>query len=220
MRAPLANPSFDPHDRVVALRDHTLLERNDRVVSDLYPFRTHVTATFGDIAHAQTHLILQQVEPIVRVEGMHLQLGVPDEHPRTSEARDVLLVVTGDVANVLAQEAFDALVELLHAIDVSLLHSIRAVGVARPRLELRYALGHLEVQGNVGHEVADDGKRAHWRQRDRLLWVEQIHTRHAHQSRLAVHLRAARTAFTRFAVPANGQIVGLIRLDAVHHIEH
>src|ERR1700716_3676084 len=100
MRTPRTNLSFDPHDRVVSLRDNTLFERNDRIVSDLYALGAHVAATLGDIAHPQAHLILQYVEPVVGVEGMHLQLGVPDEHPRTSKLRHVLLVVPDHMANV------------------------------------------------------------------------------------------------------------------------
>ena len=40
------------------------------------------------------------------------------------------VVVAQDVADVLAQEALDALPELLDAVDVLLLHPVVAVGVA------------------------------------------------------------------------------------------
>jgi hypothetical protein len=49
------------------------------------------------------------------------------------------------VADVLAQVALDALPELLHAVDVFLVHPVLAVGVARARLELRDALVLLVV---------------------------------------------------------------------------
>ena len=43
----------------------------------------------------------------------------------------VLVVVAQDVADVLAQEALDALAELLDAVDVLLLHAPGAVGGVR-----------------------------------------------------------------------------------------
>src|SRR6185436_8351411 len=36
----------------------------------------------------------------------------------------------------------------------------------------------------------------------------------------AVHLGRARSAFSRLAVPADGEIVGLLRLNLVHGVEH
>ena len=43
-----------------------------------------------------------------------------------AKARLVLLVVTDDVADVVAHEALDALAELLRALDVDLLHAVLA----------------------------------------------------------------------------------------------
>ena len=39
-------------------------------------------------------------------------------------------MIAQDVADVLAQEAFDALAEFLHAVDVGLLHAPGAVGAS------------------------------------------------------------------------------------------
>ena len=50
-----------------------------------------------------------------------------------AKARLVVLVVADDVADVLAQEALDALVELLDPVDVLLEHPPRAVGFLRAR---------------------------------------------------------------------------------------
>ena len=76
---------------------------------------------------------LQQLAPVVRVERVHLELGVADEQPRAGELVLVLLVIADHVADVLAEEALDAPVELLDPIDVGLLHPVGAVGVLRPR---------------------------------------------------------------------------------------
>ncbi len=71
----------------------------------------------------------------VGVERVHLQRGHVDEEPRADELV-VLVVVAQHVADVLAQEALDALAEFLHAVDVFLLHPPGAVGcVGLPRLE-------------------------------------------------------------------------------------
>ena len=43
----------------------------------------------------------------------------------------VLVVIAQDVADVLAQEALDALAEFLHAVDVFLGHAPGAVGARR-----------------------------------------------------------------------------------------
>ena len=53
-----------------------------------------------------------------------------------------------------------------------------------------------------------------------LVEVELVEPRHAHEARLAVDLRRARAALARLAVPADGQVVGLVGLDAVHGVEH
>ena len=49
---------------------------------------------------------------------------------------------------------------------------------------------------------------------------EVRHARHAHQPRLAVDLRAARSASPRLAVPAHGERRLLLGLDVVNGVEH
>ena len=91
---------------------------------------------------------------ILGVERMHFERRQADHEARADEG--VLLAavaVTEHMADVLAEVAFDALPELLHAVDVFLVHPVLAVGVARARLELRDALVLCVVRGDVGHEV-------------------------------------------------------------------
>ena len=78
------------------------------------------------------------------------------------------VAVAQHVADVLAQVALDALPELLHAIDVFLVHAVLAVGVARARLERRDALVLLVVPGDVGDEVLDHRERLERLDGDRL----------------------------------------------------
>ena len=67
-----------------------------------------------------------ELAAVVGVERVHLELGGADEEPRTGEGGLVLLVVADHVADVLAQEALDALAELLAPLDVDLLHAVPA----------------------------------------------------------------------------------------------
>ena len=73
--------------------------------------------------------------------------------------RILAVAIAEHVADVLAQEALDALSELLHAIDVLLIHAVLAVGVARPRLERADALVLPVVPGHVGDQILDHRKR-------------------------------------------------------------
>src|SRR5436189_277872 len=78
---------------------------------------------------------------LTRVERVHVEAGHLDEEARAREGRLVLLVVTDDVADVLAEEALDALVELLWPVDVLLHHAVLAVGVRRLEAQRRDLLG-------------------------------------------------------------------------------
>ena len=60
------------------------------------------------------------------VQRVHVELGDAHEEARAGEGRLVVLVVAHDVADVLAQEALDALAELLRALDVDLRHPVVA----------------------------------------------------------------------------------------------
>ena len=71
----------------------------------------------------------------------------------------VHVVIAQDVAHVLAQEALDALAELLDAIDFFLAHPPGAVRLLGLRLERRDPLVDLVVPGDVRHQVLDDRKR-------------------------------------------------------------
>ena len=100
-------------------------------------------------------------DAVLGVERVHLERRRVHEEARADELV-VLVVVAQHVADVLAEEALDALAEFLHAIDVGLLHPPRAVGrVGLARLERLDALLDLEVPRDVGDEIlACAGTRA------------------------------------------------------------
>src|SRR3990172_8868191 len=102
-----------PDDGVVVLGHDALLERNDGVVGDVDVLGADLGAAFRDVAEPETRLEPGEVLAVVGVQRVHVQLRQPHEEARAGEGRLVLLVVADDVADVLAQEALDALAELL-----------------------------------------------------------------------------------------------------------
>ena len=134
----------------------------------------------------------------------------------------VLVVVAQDVADVLAEEALDALAEFLHAVDVLLLHAPGAVRRVRRARGLNFLIFFLTRKF---HETSVTrsrmrGKRAHRLDGDRLVDRDHVEPRHAHQARLAVDFRRARAALAGLAVPAAGEVVRLRGLDLVDDVEH
>src|ERR1035438_9248897 len=209
--------STQPRDRVVVGVDDALLQRDDGVIGDVDVLGTDLGAALGDVAVAETHLLFQEFATVVGIEGVHLELGVANEETRPGVVRLVLFVVPDDVADVLAQEALDALAELLSAIDVLLEHAISAFGHRR-REECRHALGHLKVERDVGHEVTDDGEGLH-RRYGHLALGQLVHSRHAHETRFAVDLGGARAALAGLAVPSTGEVRCLGGLNTVDDVE-
>ena len=143
-----------------------------------------------------------------------------DEEARADELL-VLVVIAQHVADVLAQEALDALPEFLDAIDVALRHPPGAVGASGGR-GLNFLMPFLTrkfhdtsvtrslISGNarIGSTVTGSCR------------FDLAQARHAHQPRLAVDLRRARAALAGLAVPAHGQVRRLLGLDLVHGVEH
>ena len=117
------------------------------------------------------------------VERVHVELGAARTKKRgPKNSRLVLLVVADDVADVLAEEALDALPELLAAVDVLLHHPAacrrhRAAGAERRDLSRG-----LVVERHVGDQVADERERSQRRHRDGLALGKISHPGHAHQA--------------------------------------
>src|SRR6476620_9827403 len=104
----------EPDERVVVAADDSLLHRDDRVVGDFDVLGADLRTALRDVAHPDALLVAGEVRTVLaRVERVHLELGGPDEEARPREGLLVVLVVAHDVARVLAEEALDALAELL-----------------------------------------------------------------------------------------------------------
>src|SRR5438094_901011 len=67
--------------------------------------------------------------------------------------------------------------------------------------------------------VRDDGEGAHRGNGDGFARLEDAHACHAGQSRTSVDFGRARSALAGLAVPPDGQIAGLCRLDPVQDVE-
>src|SRR5438552_6552293 len=146
---------------------------------------------------------------------MHFERGDPHEEAGAAEL-PLLPVVPEDVADVLAEEALDALAELLHAVDVGLRHLPIGAGARRERRDLPV---DFVVPGNVRHEVPENRKRLHRRHDDRPVGRQRIHPGFARQPRPAVDLGRARPALARLAVPAHGEVRSEIALDVMERVQ-
>src|SRR5690606_34276392 len=129
---PPEDRAAEPDQRIEPPVDDPLLHRNDRVIGDFNAFRADLGAALGDVAVADALGVAGVLDPVgPGVQRVHVQFGGADEHPWPGEGRLVLLVVADHVAYRLAQEALDALAELLRAAHVDLLHPVLTRGHAR-----------------------------------------------------------------------------------------
>ena len=172
----LADDFAEQHgQRIVELVDDALLERNDGVVGDVNFLGADFGATFGDVAEADAEIVLEQARAIEGVERMHFEAGHANEKARTAEFF-LFVMLAKDVANVLAEKAFDALAEFLDAVDVDLGNF--PIG-ALLRLERGNLFVDGVIPGNVGDEILDARKRLHGHDRDGLIHRQRVHARFA-----------------------------------------
>src|SRR5438128_461987 len=134
-----------PTHRIVEVVNHSLLQRDDRVVRNVNILRANLGAAFGDIAESDAQIVLQQFSPRHAIERMHLQPGDANEETRAAELL-LLLVIAQHVADVLAEETFNALAKLLNPIDVALIHLPFNV---RARCEGRNPLVDFVIPGDI-----------------------------------------------------------------------
>src|SRR6266542_1702538 len=216
--APSGHLSPDHLDRVVIAIGDPLLERDDGVVGDLDVLGADFGAALRDVAVADAAIVLEELEPIGLVDGVHLEARHADEEPRADEL--VLgAVVAEDVADVLAQEALDALAVLLDSLDVALLPPPLLLRRVRGRLEGRDPPVHLVVPRDVRDQVADERECPHRLDRDRVVRLEVGQPRLACERGPSVDLGAARAALRRLAVPADRQVRREVRLDPVEGVQ-
>jgi hypothetical protein len=121
------------------------------------------------------------------------------------------------MADILAEKALNTLAKFLHAVHIALVHLPLDAGT---RLEGRDLLIHSEVPGDVSHQILDDGECLHWKDGDGLIQWKRVHACLASEPWTAIDLGRTRAAFARLAIPANGEVWRLVRLDRMQRIEH
>ena len=90
------------------------------------------------------------------------------------------------MANVLAQEAFDAFAEFLDPVNVFLLHSPIRI---RARFERRDFLVDLVIPGNIRDQIFDHWERLHGQDGDGLVLGQGIHAGFAGEPWSSIHFR-------------------------------
>src|SRR5215210_978668 len=101
-----------PQNRVVVLIHDTLFQWDDGVVGDMNIFGADFGAALGDVTEAYAQGLLEEFCARNRVHRVHFQRRDTDEKAWAAEFF-LLLVVAQHVADVLAEEAFNAFAKLL-----------------------------------------------------------------------------------------------------------
>src|SRR5581483_308058 len=116
---------------------------------------------------------------IRRIERMHLKRCDMDQEPRANEFV-MHLMIAQHVADVLTKKAFNAFTELLHTIDILLLHPPRAIGsIRRSRIKWFDCFLNTKVPGNVRDQVFQNWKSFHRLDGYRSVQWQVAETRHA-----------------------------------------
>src|SRR5580698_7539702 len=104
------------------------------------------------------------------VERMHFKRSCTYEEPWTAKFF-LLMVVTQNVAHILAKEAFNALAKFLYAINIPLVHLPLD---ASTRLKRWNLLIYSEIPGDVSNKILDHGKSLHRKESDGLVERKSI----------------------------------------------
>src|SRR5690242_11717573 len=108
---------------------------------------------------------------------MHFQRGGINQESWADELV-MHIVFAQDMADVLAEIAFNALAKLLHPLDIFRSDTPRAVfSIGTPRLEFWDALFHFVIPGYVRDQVLHVRERLHGLDGHRLVPGERAHAR-------------------------------------------
>src|SRR6266571_4050751 len=218
MALPPEKLTGQPNERIEIAVHHPFLERDDAIVGDLDVLRADLGAAARDVAETGPELCPDGGDPVLRVEGMHLE-GRQADHEARPDKGVLARLVAQNVTDVLAQIALDALAKFLHPVHVLLHHAVRRVGRSRSRPERRDPLVLLVIPGDIRHQILDDREGLHRLDVDGLGGGELVHARHAGELRLPVDLHAAGAALPRLAVPSHRQVVREPCLDPVQDVQ-
>src|SRR5262249_20309516 len=146
----------------------SFLEWNNRIIRYRDVFGANLRTTLRNITVADSLCGFQIQRPVLSIQGVHFESRGVNKKPGADKF--LHMVVSQNVADILAQEALDALSEFLDAIDIGLRHPPASIGrVWWARLEFLDALLGCVVEGHIRHEVLDLGKCLHGLNRDGLI---------------------------------------------------
>src|SRR5579871_285357 len=147
---------------------------------------------------------------------MHLQRSRTNEEPRSAKLL-LLIVITQNVADILAKETLNAFAKFLYAIHVALVHLPPNPG---PRLKRWNLPINLEIPRNIRNQILDHRKRLHRKDVDGLIKRKRVHPSLASEPRTAVDLSRARATLSRLAIPPHSKIRSLMCLNPMQRIKH
>src|SRR5439155_141343 len=208
--------SQEPTHGIVEIIYNSLFERNDCIVGDVYIFGANLGAAFSYVAVADTELLFQQLGSIQTVKRMHFKPRHAHKESRSAELF-LLVVIAQHVANVLAQEALDALAKFLDAIHLALIHLPLNIWSRR---EGRNLFVNAIVPRNIGNKILEHRKALHRLYGNWLVNRQRIESGLTSQPRVAVDFRRARTALAGFTIPAHSQVGRVVRLNVMQRIEY
>src|SRR5471032_1512146 len=90
----------EPAEWIIKFVHYALFQRNDSVVGDLNTFRANLRAALRNVAVTDALRIAQFLEPVLRIERMHLERGDVNEKTWADEF-SVLVVIAQHVADIL-----------------------------------------------------------------------------------------------------------------------
>src|SRR6187401_1080199 len=123
------------------------------------------------------------------------------------------------MANILAKETFNTFPELLHPVNIPLIHSPGSVRrIRRPRLESFYFLFDFKVYRHISNKVFNDRERLHRLNGNGFILGQITHAGHTHQLWAAVDFSGARATLSGFTIPSYSQVVSTFRLDLVDRV--
>ncbi len=149
--------------------------------------RANLGTAFGNIAVTYTGLFSQKFFSVLGVKRVHFELRYFYQHTRTEEFI-LFIVVSENMAHVLAQVTFDAFPKFLASFHVLLIHCPFGIFCGR---EGRYFLSGLIVPGNIRHEVLDYWEGFYRIDGYGLIERQAVHTGFTCKCGHAVHLGAA-----------------------------
>src|SRR5688500_586676 len=146
-----ADLTCGPHEGVEVDIGYSFFQGDDAVVGQVDMLRANLRAALGDVAEAYARLLAYPLAAVETVIGVHIEVGKLDKLARAIES--VLAVVLAqDMTHILAEEALDALAELLYAVHIYLLH-LEWPGRVCGRSKWSYLRRHPEVPRHIGHQV-------------------------------------------------------------------